>query len=152
MRPKVFSRILVALDGSSQSGRAGRAAIEVAEKFHARVTLATVLSTKVGSDEAYLDSLVPKSEEGKSLLTQIEELTREAKARGVEAVESVSLRGPVAEAILEYVSRNPQDLLVVGSRGLSRGSRIVLRSVSEQLIHESPCAVLVVRPARKART
>jgi nucleotide-binding universal stress UspA family protein len=41
----------------------------------------------------------------------------------------------------------PEDLIVVGSRGL-HGLRAV-RSVSERIAHEAPCSVLVVRPTHR---
>jgi nucleotide-binding universal stress UspA family protein len=57
------------------------------------------------------------------------------------------LDGPPVEALARVA--DPEDLLVVGSRGL-HGIR-ALGSVSERLAHEASCSVLVARPQHAAR-
>jgi nucleotide-binding universal stress UspA family protein len=59
------------------------------------------------------------------------------------------LPGSVFEALLAHLEQAPPDLVVVGTRGRSRGSRILLGSVSSRLVTEAPCPVLVVRTIRK---
>jgi nucleotide-binding universal stress UspA family protein len=88
-------------------------------------------------------------DEGKSLRVQVEEAEKEAHAKGVPAVFSVVLRGKVVDALLGYVAEHPQDLIVVGSRGLTRGSRLIMGSVSSELVSLAPCPVLVIRPISK---
>lgn len=51
---------------------------------------------------------------------------------------------PGAE-ILRTVEEYPMDLVVVGTKGLSGMKRFLLGSVSEWVLNESPCSVLVVR-------
>ena len=60
-------------------------------------------------------------------------------------VETVRLEGPVVEELVTYLERDPPDLLVLGSRGLSAGRRLLMGSVSDALVHHAPCPVLVVR-------
>jgi nucleotide-binding universal stress UspA family protein len=147
----MFDRILVAFDGSSQARRAITVATEIAARFHATLTLAVVRPPGPASADAYLESLVPFSDEGKALVSIVEEVREKALARGAVAVDLVQLRGEVVETLLAWLERHPQDLLVVGSRGLSRGRRLLLGSVSSGLVSEAPCPVLVVRPAREHR-
>jgi nucleotide-binding universal stress UspA family protein len=52
--------------------------------------------------------------------------------------------GRAKHVILETAAREDASLIVIGSRGV-RGVR-ALGSVSERVVHEAPCSVLVVRP------
>lgn len=57
----------------------------------------------------------------------------------------------VIETIVKYVENNRDELLVIGSRDLTKGERLHLGSVSDSLLRHAPCSVLIVRGAR-ART
>jgi nucleotide-binding universal stress UspA family protein len=54
----------------------------------------------------------------------------------------------VIETIVKHVEANHDDLLVIGSRNLTRSERLHLGSVSESLLRHAPCSVLLVRGAR----
>ena len=53
--------------------------------------------------------------------------------------------GPPVDAILDVAEGIGADLLVVGSRGHGTLGRLLLGSVSEGVVHHSPCPVLVMR-------
>jgi len=142
----MFERILVGFDGSVHSRRAVQIAAEMAGRFGSILTIAMVRPPTRGEDYARLEALVPLSEDGRTLTAMLDELREQAIARGVQVVEPVTLRGEVLESMLDYLGRNPQDLVVVGSRGLTRGRRLLLGSVSTGLVNSAHCPVLVVRP------
>ena len=54
----------------------------------------------------------------------------------------------VIDTIVKDVEADHADLLVVGSRGLTKSERFHLGSVSESLLRHAPCSVLIVRGAR----
>lgn len=54
----------------------------------------------------------------------------------------------VIDTIVKHVEADHADLLVVGSRRLSKSERLHLGSVSESLLRHAPCSVLIVRGAR----
>ncbi|CAI7792516.1 unnamed protein product [Closterium sp. NIES-53] len=56
----------------------------------------------------------------------------------------VALISPVPQPLGMAVERQAIELLVVGSRGLGAVSRAMLGSVSDYLIHNASCPVLVV--------
>lgn len=141
----IFERIFVAFDGTPESRRACRVAIEVAARFHSSVTVGTVHPPSKEPTDGHLESLVPFDSEGKTLAILIDELRTTALSQGVTSVEPVFLQGEVVPAILEFLVGHPHDLAVAGSRGLSRGRRILLGSVSAGLVNDAPCPVLVVR-------
>lgn len=54
----------------------------------------------------------------------------------------------VIDTIVKHVEADHADLLVVGSRALTKSERLYLGSVSESLLRHAPCSVLIVRGAR----
>ncbi len=147
----MFGKVLVGVDGSIHADRALEAAITIAERFHSELTVAAVLPLLFGTVEgsprtAY--QLGPKEEALRSVLGRAQE---KAKAGGVHTVYGVYLQGHVSDVLLEYLAHKPQDLVVVGSRGLSLGGRPLLGSVSVRLVYAAPCPVLVVRPTGDER-
>lgn len=82
-----------------------------------------------------------EEEKGKELLRNTLQIIKE---RGVKA-NSVLARGDAATEIIEYVKENGIDLIVAGSRGLSRMRSWLLGSVSRKLVHYAGCSVLVVK-------
>jgi nucleotide-binding universal stress UspA family protein len=65
--------------------------------------------------------------------------------RHVRAVDIVMPKGVAAAMILEAARAHDGDLIVVGARGLGALKRIALGSVSESVLHQAKCPVLVVR-------
>ena len=63
----------------------------------------------------------------------------------VGAVERVVTVGRPADEILGQASDPDVDLVVVGARGLGAVKRLVLGSVSERVLHDAECPVLVVK-------
>ncbi len=54
----------------------------------------------------------------------------------------------VIDTIVKHVEANHDDLLVIGSRELTKSERLHLGSVSESLLRHAPCSVLIVRGVR----
>lgn len=51
----------------------------------------------------------------------------------------------VIETIVKHIEANRDELLVIGSRDLTKSERLYLGSVSESLLRHAPCSVLIVR-------
>jgi len=139
--------VTVATDGSPIAHEAVEYAIDLSKKYGAVLTVLTVaplVPLYVASSEPWVPATAPESDLPyyHKFLNQVVD---EAKAVGVSAT-GVCLEGVVADEILAYVEANPPDLLVIGSRGLSRGKRLLLGSVSTALLHAVKCPVLVVHP------
>ena len=139
----MFEKVAVAIDGSSPAARALDTGIEIARRFGSTLTVLTVQALRTDHE-----SSIPWKAEEDALRIMLEEGRERARARGVERVEVAYLTGHALETILEFAHRSGVDLLVVGSRGLSRGSRLLLGSVSSGLVQSAHCPVLVVRPPR----
>lgn len=59
-------------------------------------------------------------------------------------VKKALLDGPINETLAREATERDLDLLVVGSRGFGPLRRVLLRSVSAKLMHDAPCARIVV--------
>ena len=66
---------------------------------------------------------------------------------GVAVVTQVQMNH-VIDTIVKSVEASHDQLLVIGSRDLTKSERLYLGSVSESLLRHAPCSVLIVRGAR----
>jgi nucleotide-binding universal stress UspA family protein len=152
---KPIRKILVPVDYSAHSAEAIRAAAELALRCDASVTLVHVFDVLTGV--AY------SLPEGALLLTpqQIDDLTseyeklldgakRDAELAGARRVETKELQGAPAFAILELAESGGFDLIVMGTHGRRGIGRVMLGSVAERVLRESPCPVLTVRAPEQA--
>lgn len=64
-------------------------------------------------------------------------------------VSSEPLWGETAKLLLKTISVWKPDLVVVGSHGRSAPSRLILGSVSSEILHHAPCSVRIVRKPPK---
>ena len=69
---------------------------------------------------------------------------KRVRRRGITAAKLQSAWGDPAQAIIDAVQREKADILVVGRRGRSRLSGLLLGSVSQKLTSLAPCKVMVV--------
>ena len=53
--------------------------------------------------------------------------------------------GEPADVLVDIAEEEKAELIILGTRGLSLAKRIVMGSVSSNVLHHAPCAVLVVR-------
>jgi nucleotide-binding universal stress UspA family protein/uncharacterized membrane protein YfcA len=125
-------RILLATDGSRHGERAAQAAQALARRFSLPVTVVSVL--KAGFDEA-------RRAEGQRA---VERVRQDFSTEGL-AVEGHVLEGDSAQEIIACAERVGADLIVMGSHGRTGLGRLVLGSVSEKVIGQATCPVLVVK-------
>jgi nucleotide-binding universal stress UspA family protein len=92
---------------------------------------------------------------GKPLIRVHSELQRLEKllASDTLQVQSMIVNGIPGQEILSAIQKKKIDIAVLGSRGLSRISGLLLGSVSEWVLNDAPCSVLIGRPtARKTKS
>lgn len=143
----MLEHILVAVDGSPPSRHAARFAFSLARQVKAKVTLLTVLPLPtvlpLGPMSGYAILSPGMSDEMKGqLLGKLDEIA--AEAGGVE-FERVLETGAIVDTIVEYAQKHAADLIVIGARGLGAGSRLMLGSVSDRVVHAAHCPVTVWR-------
>ncbi len=140
--------ILVPVDGSAYADQALTWAIDLATTYAARLTVLSVvpLLAPAYGGIAYVPQAAVDSQ-SKYFHEVAERAAARARAAGIGSVTAEVREGSVAGAILGYLDDHPADLVVVGSRGLGVGGRVLLGSVSDALVHHATCPVLVVRPS-----
>jgi nucleotide-binding universal stress UspA family protein len=137
-----ISTILLASDLGEASREATEVAIELASRLGARLLIMNALDTRRIHGGGRHDRMDQARAEREALLMA---LVRNARSAGVSA-EFMVWPGAPSTAIREAVEAEDADLLVVGSHGRDRAGRLVLGSVSEALVRQAPCPVLVARP------
>ena len=79
------------------------------------------------------------------VLALLESAERDARAAGIEQVETFARVGDAADAILDVAEEQRCDLIVVGNKGMTGATRFLLGSVPNKVSHHAPCSVLIVR-------
>jgi nucleotide-binding universal stress UspA family protein len=129
--------IAVAYDGTPEAKAALGHARALAEASGAAVRVLTVVAPPVALPGVVGYTPVEPPEPDKVIAEGVRELGPEVSA------ESRKLDGPPARTLAK-ACEDGVDLLVAGSRGYGPVMRVLLGSVSTQLIAESPCPVMVV--------
>ena len=144
----MFSRILVAVDGSPYAERALKYAIDLSEKYGAKLIIAHVIMRRfyavTPSEAGVLATTTFVKEiqaEGKTIIDNAESM---AKVEGVN-FESKLVRGVPAEEIVKISESESTDLIVIGSRGLTEVRAFLLGSVSDKVSHHCKCPILIVK-------
>ena len=142
--------VLVATDGSPSSIAAAKAAGALLRSAD-HVTLVSVLTEVPGDDAGGFEGSVYSAGEQDALWKQElaeagEELERTAAALTTAKIDKRIEVGDVAGTICRVAADLHTDVIVVGSHGRGAIERILLGSVSEQVVRHAPCPVLVVRP------
>lgn len=133
-----FRTIAVAYDDTPESKAALRRAEEIARACRATIVVYTVAAPAavVPGATGYTPAIPPQA--GAIVTRAVKSVDEDLAATGR------ALAGVPAGAIAEACEEVGADLLVAGSRGYGPVLRVLLGSVSTQLVHRAPCPVLVV--------
>ena len=138
----MYRKILIGYDGSAAGRKAFDTALELAVKHGAEIYVLSVARTLDVPDEVETEAVIENSRNyHQRLLDQLRPL---ATAKALKAHFEVSVGHP-AEQIIFDADRHDVDLIVVGDRGRSRFARLLLGSVSKQVVQYAARPVLVVR-------
>ena len=137
-----IKKILVPLDGSTNSFRGLDVAINMAREAHGTITGLYVAGiTKPRTNEA-ITSLE------KILLDHAQKIMKKAKLKaaqkGILFFDRVSY-GDDGKRIVDIAERKNFDLIVIGSRGMGAAKEIFLGSTSNYVLHKSKKPVLIVK-------
>jgi len=124
--------ILLAVDGSRFADAAAVAAGHLARRCGLPVTVLSVCA----KDDLECDGVQAMADRVRDLLRQ----------EGG-AADSVVKEGNPAQAIVEAAAENECDLIVLGSQGRTGLDRLLMGSVSQQVVIQAKCPVLVVKGA-----
>ncbi|HLZ42183.1 MAG TPA: universal stress protein [Candidatus Sulfotelmatobacter sp.] len=144
--PQIALRnILFATDFEVSASRALPFALALAGRYGAKLCAAYVVPpdtyalARPESVERILKQIQDYSTYSLNLIVDL------AKHRGLLS-EALLGEGDVAEVLMEFVRTHAADLVVVGTTSRAGWDKVVLGSVAEEVIRESPCPVLTVGP------
>jgi len=158
----MFKRILVAMDLSKFGQQVFETGLELARQHHGTLLLLHVVSPEEDNSPLpipyNLKDIYPAQgndftlsqwrqqwedfeQEGINLLRQHQD---QAKIAGVEA-DYQQVYGNPAKIICKVAATHAIDLIVIGRRGRSGISEMLMGSVSNYVLHHAPCSVLIVQ-------
>jgi nucleotide-binding universal stress UspA family protein len=144
----MFTKIVVAVDGSKPANNALRIACDIAKHYESEIhivhtpqvdTAALGMGASVYTIEATMDQIIDAGR------TVAKEATALAIECGVKPTSTVLGRGSPSSEILTVVNDVSADLIVCGRRGLGNLSTLILGSTSKKISHDADCAVLTVK-------
>lgn len=140
-----YKKIMVAVDGSEEAELAFKKAVNVALRNQAELLLAHVIDTRVFQTVGSFDTMMAEqaTEMAKQSLKEYADL---AKEDGVKQVDTVIEYGSPKSIIAKSIPAEKEvDLIMLGATGLNAVERLFIGSVSEYVIRNAPCDVLIVR-------
>src|SRR5918911_2495414 len=146
-----FRNILFPTDFSAHAHAALKYAAGFARDGGGRVFLVNVQDAKVPANLLTLPQHIFEDQENHWLLqlrSQINELLADPLLMGVE-VDPIFPEGDPAAQIARAAVDHEVDLITIATRDRNRLSRAFGGSIAEDIVAESPCAVLAVRPPQR---
>jgi nucleotide-binding universal stress UspA family protein len=150
-----FHKILVAIDGSTSSMKAAEYAIEIAKKEgqdNTQLIALTVLD--VSKPRSLLSSFIAAptyglkelEEERKAAQQWLDKIRQKAEQTGISFKANI-IEGltTAEETIINHADSEKVNLIIVGTRGRSGFSKVLLGSVASKVITYSSCPVLIIR-------
>ena len=138
----MMKNILVPVDGSEGSDRAVTEAISIAEACEAKLNFLYVANINQLAINACLSDAI--LEAVTKAVNVVLDRAMEMVPPGTEK-EAFSETGSRAVVVRDFATSNDMDLIVMGSRGLGVVKGVLLGSVSQYIVEQSKCPVLVVK-------
>lgn len=141
---QIFSKVLVAIDGSEKSMNAAEYSIYISEKYHTQLYALNVI--RVDPDlfisAEIPDYIVEMKNESQKYLDKVKLKAREKTIQiKTEIIASLNVAG----GIVEYAKNKNINLIVIGTRGISGFKKLLIGSVASGVITYAHCPVLVVK-------
>lgn len=144
----MYDTILVPIDGSDHALEALKVAVQLASS-DATIHLVNVPELPPATDELgrWVEASninVSRTDAEEAGYDLLEKICKSLEEPGVE-LETTVHWGPPARAIVEEADKLGVDAIIMGSRGLSDLSGLIIGSVSHKVMHTAHCRVILVR-------
>lgn len=141
-----LKKLMVPLDGSENSFRALKVAIQIARGVGAEIVGAYVVPILPVAEAHLYDPMSFQMEEKRFAEKTLERAHAISKKDGV-AFSKVIKFGSPGDVLVRFIANksNSVDLVVMGSRGRGAVREIFLGSVSHYVLHKSAIPVLIVK-------
>ena len=138
--------ILVPVDGSKNGERSLRYACWLADKLAASVTILYVVTIpRITGDPLSREDLIERSEFfGRTILDEARKIAEEEGCNKIEEELRRGIGNPGHE-VVQFSKDGAFSLIVMGARGHTVLTHLLLGSVSDVVVHHAHCPVLIVR-------
>ncbi len=136
-----FRKLLVGYDGSPQSEKAVDIALSLAECLDATVLVFAVARPPEPSTSVELEAVLDDARE--HFEEAFKKILEKARSHNIEVRTDMAVGHP-AEQLIHRAEMDGIDLIILGRRGRSMISRMMLGSVSERALRYAHCPVMVV--------
>ncbi len=140
----MIQNILVAIDGSDFSKQVIATLHQIKLSSSTKIILSYVIPNR-GAD-VDVAAARPQADQEDVAYIHMKKLMEPLQAEFSCPSELEIVTGDPAEEIIRLANIYKADLIVIGSRGLTGINRILLGSVSSQVVADAQCSVLVVKP------
>ena len=144
-----FKNVVACVDFSESSHRVIEQAIRVAQQDGASLHLLHVCSAPwKGANYVPRPSPEDRQYHSGSLSERMQVALQpfESETRALQVETNVVENARESAGIVEFIENSAADLVVVGTRGRTGMRAILLGTVAERIVRESPCSVLAVKP------
>ena len=140
-----YKSIMVAIDGSTQAEKAFKKSVEVAKRNNAQLVLAHVIDTRAYQSFSTFDGSIADNARVEAKNT-LNEYKKYAEDKGLDNVKIVLEYGSPKVMIAKHIPQSEHiDLIMLGATGLNAVERIFVGSVSEYVIRQASCDVMIIR-------
>src|SRR3989338_6469920 len=141
---KLRKRIIVAIDPSDNTDHVMISASKQAEALNADVTLLSVIVIPSLATEGELNLAQIENEE-KGISENHKKLIDKYFSGSTMLAESKIIHGDIANKICEFAKDCNASMVIIGTRKLGKLQAKLLGSVSEKVIKNCTCSVMIVR-------
>ena len=136
-----ISRVVIPVDTSDVSRVAAEQGAYFAKLLDVEVSIVSVNDTQQFMLSTMLEQQIQRKKQ-----TVLEEVSTIAKQHGVES-KTVMLEGNPAQEICRFIKDN--DLVIMASQGRKGFNKFLLGSVSEEVVKNAPCPVMIIKEKGK---
>ncbi len=151
----IFSKILIPVDGSTNSMKAIDYAVDLADKYKSELLALHVLYSQSGfafHKETVAGAITSSSLNDLNLEAKqeaekwFEEINKRAEERKVQIkTEVVFTVISIVEGILTYAEKENINLIIIGSKGKSGWKKLIVGSVASGISTYAHCPILIVK-------
>jgi nucleotide-binding universal stress UspA family protein len=146
----VFENILVCLDGSRLSEAILPPVAAIAERFHSKVTLLSVIIVPsvlagLGKTEIEPSESTQPTESEEKAYDYLEDIAETWREKGLD-VECATVEGTIEESIITYARTYKIDLIALATHDRGVLSRLFVKSTTDFVLRKSAIPVLAICP------
>ncbi len=141
------TQIVCCTDFSDHAEVAFQTALDLAERYQAKLYIVHVLPPVVNPMLSDADLMLPDHPD-ENLILSLNERMQDVYVNRIPPAVSYELvvrDGHVSTEIIRFIEETDADLTVVGAFGLSGMGLVLFGSVAKRIAHKAPCSVMIVR-------